>query len=124
MPAESIDDPLLTIWRGKDLDELITPATACAELPRRRRGARVAIPTLYRWMNGGCRGVRLRYAQIGGTRCVSRRWLSEFFAALAVQAGRVPAPPAPATPAVRSRTASAREKADAKAARDLDQHKI
>jgi hypothetical protein len=104
----NIEDPLLAIWRGRDLDELITPATACAELPRRRRDAKVAVPTLYRWMNGECRGVRLRYAQVGGTKCTTRRWLAEFFAALAVEAGREPAPPAP------------RRKSAERAGRELD----
>jgi hypothetical protein len=50
------------------------------------------IASVYRWTGRGCRGVRLRYVQRGGTRCTSRNWLEAFFAELTA-AGRAPPPP-------------------------------
>ncbi len=55
---------------------------AAARLPRRRRGARPHVTTLYRWAQTGCRGVKLETVQIGGTRCTSLEALDRFFAAL------------------------------------------
>jgi hypothetical protein len=52
---------------------------AAAELPRRRRGRKGHVSTLYRWATGGCRGVVLETIQIGGTRCTSREALQRFF---------------------------------------------
>src|SRR5689334_7718425 len=52
-------------------------------LPRRRGNTRMAIPTFYRWSNRGVRGKRLRYVNVGGTRCTTIRWLKEFFEAVA-----------------------------------------
>jgi hypothetical protein len=68
---------------GRDTDdELITLRQAAAELPRRRAGRKTHVSCVYRWTTAGCRGVRLRYAQCGATRCTSRAWLREFFDAL------------------------------------------
>jgi Protein of unknown function (DUF1580) len=52
---------------------------AAAELPRRRRGRKTHVSTLYRWATSGCRGVVLESIQVGGTRCTSREALQRFF---------------------------------------------
>ncbi len=78
--------------------EYITLAQAAAELPRRRAGRKTSIQTLYRWCSTGCRGVRLRYVQVGATRCTTRLWLSDFIGALTAAAEHTPAPAAPAKP--------------------------
>ena len=60
-------------------EEVIPLAQAAAELPRRRRGRKTHVSTLYRWATAGCRGVRLETIQVGGTRCTSRQALQRFF---------------------------------------------
>jgi hypothetical protein len=78
---------------GRDADaELITLRQAAAELPRRRAGKKTHVSCIYRWTSDGLRGIKLRYAQCGATRCTTRRWLAEFFDALAaVSRGDAPA---------------------------------
>lgn len=63
-------------------ESLLTLAQAASELPRRRRGRKTNVATLYRWTTVGCRGVRLEFTQIGGTRCTSHEALGRFFDAL------------------------------------------
>jgi hypothetical protein len=62
---------------------------AAAELPRRRRGKKTNVSTLYRWATAGCKGVVLETIQVGGTRCTSREGLQRFFEKLTLprQAG-------------------------------------
>src|SRR3954452_5943452 len=60
-------------------ETLLTLAQAAAELPRRRRGRKTHISTLYRWSVSGCRGVILESIQIGATRATSREALPRFF---------------------------------------------
>lgn len=48
-----------------------------------RDGRRISLKTIHRWCRKGLRtGVRLRSELVGGKRCTTRRWLSEFFEAL------------------------------------------
>jgi hypothetical protein len=62
-------------------------------LPRRRRGARPNLATIYRWSDSGCRGVILESIQIGGTRCTSKEALQRFFDRLSAdRSAPVPAP--------------------------------
>ena len=62
-------------------------------LPRRRKGKRPNVATLYRWTTCGCRGVRLESIQIGGTRCTSHEALQRFFDRLSAdRSAPVPAP--------------------------------
>jgi hypothetical protein len=62
------------------IDEtIIPPAEAAKELPRRRRGRKTHVSTVYRWMTSGCRGIVLESIQVGGTRCTSREALQRFF---------------------------------------------
>ena len=60
-------------------EEILTLAQAAAELPRRRRGRKTHVSTLYRWTVSGCRGVILESIQIGATRATSREALQRFF---------------------------------------------
>jgi hypothetical protein len=96
------------------LDEYITLAQAAAELPPRRGGRPTTLQCLYRWTNQGCRGVRLRFVQVGATRCTNRRFLAEFFEALTRDSiGTAESGPPIRTPA-------ARRKAIEKAKRDFE----
>jgi hypothetical protein len=52
---------------------------AAAHLPRRRRGRKAAVSTLYRWASAGVRGIRLETLQVGGTLCTSVQALQRFF---------------------------------------------
>ena len=60
-------------------EAVLTLAQAAAELPRRRRGRKTHVSTLYRWTVSGCRGVILESIQIGATRATSREALQRFF---------------------------------------------
>jgi hypothetical protein len=72
-------------------ETLLSLAQAADELPRRRRGRKTHISTLFRWSTVGCRGVVLETLQVGGTRCTSREALQRFFERLSqpVQVGAV-----------------------------------
>lgn len=67
-------------------EQLLSLADAARNLPRRRRGKRPHISTVYRWTTHGCKGVVLDSVQIGGTRCTSHEALARFFSALTAQA--------------------------------------
>ena len=66
-------------------ETVLTFAQAADTLPRRRRGRKAHISTLYRWATAGCKGVVLETIQIGGTRCTSREALQRFFERLSGQ---------------------------------------
>jgi hypothetical protein len=63
-------------------EEILSLSQAAAELPRLRRGRKVALSTLHRWAKGGCRGIRLETISIGSTACTSRQALARFFEAV------------------------------------------
>jgi hypothetical protein len=67
-----------------------------AWLPRRRRGRKIHVATIFRWAQHGIHGVRLEVVRIGGTRCTSEAALRRFFAALSA-ADPVCSPPSAAT---------------------------
>jgi hypothetical protein len=93
------------------LDETpLTLAEAAKALPRLRGGKRIHLATLYRWISGGVRGVRLESLRLGRTVVTSREALRRF-------AERLTAAPRPAAPPA---TAAARraERVDA----ELDRH--
>lgn len=88
--------------------ESVVPLSQAAdELPRRRKGRKTHISTLYRWATVGCRGVVLETIQIGATRCTSREALQRFFERLSgpdragAVAGLPASPPSPARSHVR-----------------------
>ncbi len=68
-------------------ESVLTFSQAADELPRRRRGRKTHVSTLYRWATAGCRGVVLETIQIGGSRCTSREALQRFFERLSVPPG-------------------------------------
>jgi hypothetical protein len=63
-------------------ETVVSLTEATRQLPKRRAGKRPNVATLYRWTNDGCRGVRLEYVMVGGTRCTSLDALQRFFDAL------------------------------------------
>lgn len=67
-------------------ETILTLAQAADDLPRRRRGRKTHVSTLYRWATAGCRGVRLETIQVGATRCTSREALQRFFERLSAGA--------------------------------------
>src|SRR3954467_7068933 len=73
-------------------ETLVTFAQAASELPRRRRGRKTHVSTLYRWATVGCRGVRLETIQVGATRCTSREALQRFFERLSQGGGAAGSP--------------------------------
>jgi Protein of unknown function (DUF1580) len=60
-------------------ESVISLTQAADELPRRRRGRKTHVSTLYRWAAAVCRGVVLEKTQIGGTMYTSREALQRFF---------------------------------------------
>src|SRR3954452_15249422 len=95
-------------------ESLLTLAQAAEQLPRRRKGRKTHVSTLYRWTTAGCRGVRLDTIQVGATRCTSREALQRFFEQLS-QRSRGDAIPAG------GRSIALRPRQDAAAARKLEQ---
>ncbi len=73
-------------------EHVVSPAEATSLCPRRRKGKKPNIATVYRWMTVGCKGVILESLQVGGTRCTSREALQRFFDALTAKAAGQPAP--------------------------------
>ena len=65
-------------------EELISLTEAARLLPRRRKGKRPHVATLYRWSIRGVRGVCLETVQVGGTRCTSREAIARFIDRLSV----------------------------------------
>src|SRR5262245_41916224 len=60
-------------------EKILTLSEAAEWLPRRWRGRRTHVSTLYRWTVSGCRGVVLEHIQIGSTRATSHEALQRFF---------------------------------------------
>lgn len=82
-------------------EDLLSLPQAAKLCPRRRGGKQPHVSCLYRWTRQGCRGVRLEWLQVGGTRCTTRQALQRFFRRLTENAkGEAPAatiemPPSP-----------------------------
>ncbi|MEK6677602.1 MAG: DUF1580 domain-containing protein [Planctomycetota bacterium] len=57
----------------------LTEAAKSKHLPRRRKGKRPHVATLFRWATVGVRGIVLETIQCGGTRCTSVEALQRFF---------------------------------------------
>ena len=102
------------------IDEtVISLANAPKELPRRRRGRKVHVSTMYRWATVGCKGIVLETIQIGGTRCTSREALQRFFERLSqpVQSGADAG--GQAGPSASNRTIAQRQRQSAEAGKRL-----
>ena len=59
-------------------EETLTLAEAAKALPRLRRGRKIHVSTLYRWISRGLRGVRLEAVKLGGTLVTSKEALQRF----------------------------------------------
>lgn len=70
--------------------------------------------SVFRWMDRGCRGVKLPVVRIGGKTMVSRRALLDFIAAVSTRRrNEPPSSPPPATPARSARRDAAKRRLDA-----------
>lgn len=63
--------------------------------PRRRKGKKPHVATIYRWAKQGCRGVRLEAIRVGGTVCTSREAVQRFCDRLTAIDNGEPGPPTP-----------------------------
>ena len=73
-------------------ERLIPLTEVSRRLPRRRRGKRIHVATIYRWAQKGLRGIRLEAIQVGGCRCTSVEGLQRFFDRLTNSDGSVLVP--------------------------------
>ncbi|NQT14426.1 MAG: DUF1580 domain-containing protein [Planctomycetes bacterium] len=73
-------------------EQVVTLTQATRHLPKRRKGRRPAVSTLFRWAQDGVRGVHLETLQVGGTRCTSLEALQRFFEQLTEVSTREPTP--------------------------------
>lgn len=90
-------------------ETVLSLTEAARHLPRRRAGKRPHVATLYRWAQGGVRGVILETIQVGGTLCTSIEALQRF-------CERLTNPDA----APSARTSRARKRQIARAEKELD----
>jgi Protein of unknown function (DUF1580) len=100
-------------------ETLISLTEAAKTVPRRRRGRKTHLSTIYRWATIGVRGIVLETLQCGGSRVTSREALQRFYERLS---GPDPAGPvgSHAGPVpVRRRSVARRRIDDAKAEREL-----
>lgn len=56
---------------------------ACEHVPRRRRGRKLHVATLYRWWKQGLHGVHLEVVSLGGSPATTAEALHRFFVAVA-----------------------------------------
>ncbi len=75
-------------------EAVVSLTEAAKRLPRRRKGRRPNVATLYRWGHTGCKGVILETLQVGGTKCTSLEALQRFCERL-TKPEMPPAAPAP-----------------------------
>lgn len=73
-------------------ERLITLNQATELVPRRRRGRKTNLATVYRWSKSGSRGVVLETIQVAGSRCTSVEALQRFFDALTTVAAEAGVP--------------------------------
>jgi hypothetical protein len=116
------DNPTTLDSQTASFNEYFPLRVAAASLRSGRGDKRIHVATLYRWTERGCRGVRLRHIQIGVTRCTTREWLTEFFAALTRQRASTthPVDTTASTPPLSVRSPAARRRAIEAADRELD----
>jgi hypothetical protein len=75
------------------LRKVLTFAQAAERLPRRRRGRKAAISTLYRYARTGLHGELLRVIQTPGGLGVTEDDLEDFFRRVAAARGYLPSEP-------------------------------
>lgn len=86
-----------------DSERLVPLAEVPALLPPNRRGRRLHISVVYRWVQKGMRGIRLEAVQLGGRRVTSSEALSRFIAALTAQSALQSIAPEMRSPSARNR---------------------
>jgi hypothetical protein len=101
-------------------ESLLPLSQAADELPRRRRGKKTHISTLYRWATAGCRGVVLESLQFGATRCTSREALQRFFERLTGPGKTEALAGSPASSPLRRRSSARRLRESERAAKLLE----
>ena len=74
-------------------EETLTLAEAARALPRLRKGKKVHVSTLYRWISRGLNGVRLEAGKLGRTVVTSREALQRFSERLSAADGLAEAAP-------------------------------
>lgn len=74
---------------------------AATRLPRRKKGKKPHLATLYRWAKQGVKGCRLETIQIGGTLCTSMEAMQRFFNRMTSDDSATGAAPASAPPVQR-----------------------
>jgi uncharacterized protein DUF1580 len=95
----------------------LSAVTALPWLPVRRQGKKLNTATVWRWATKGVKApngsiVRLRTWKVGGMHSTTEQWLCEFFEATSLPTTEPDATPMP-------RTAGQRERAAARAEREL-----
>jgi hypothetical protein len=99
-------------------ETLISLADAAKAVPRRRRGRKTHLSTIYRWATVGVRGVVLETLQCGGSRVTSREALQRFYERLSGPDSAGPVG-TQSDPIPTRRTAAQRQRDSAKAGRKL-----
>jgi hypothetical protein len=64
---------------GESLKDFFPLSEAPDHFPR-RKGKRVSLPSVYRWVGSGYRGVRLQTVVVGGVRYTSPHAIAQFVA--------------------------------------------
>ena len=82
-----------------DLNDLVSLPDACKLFPRVP-----SIPTIYRWVNKGTKGVKLQTVNCGRNRFTTAQWVRDFIEA---QNATTPAPPTERTPEMQGRLRAA-----------------
>ncbi|HUT12079.1 MAG TPA: DUF1580 domain-containing protein [Thermoguttaceae bacterium] len=90
-------------------ETIVTLSNVPRHLPRRRKGKRPNVATIYHWAQRGCKGICLETIQVGGTKCTSLEALQRFCDALTPSSAPSTAPP----------TSRARQRSIAKAEAEL-----
>jgi hypothetical protein len=102
-------------------EDMLTLAQVPDLLPRRARGRKLHLSTVYRWATSGCRGVVLETIQVGATRCTNREALQRFFEALTASRGaKGPSGTSDAARRPVLRSAARRQRDSERAARQLE----
>ena len=96
-------------------EAVVTLTQATQHLPRRRKGKRPAVSTIFRWAQHGCRGIRLETIQVGGSKCTSIEALQRFCERLTQDANPQAEP---------TRTIARRRRAAEAAVRELEREGV
>lgn len=98
-------------------EEILTFTQAAEWLPRRRKGKKTSLSTIWRWAECGIKAIKLECIHVGGVICTSTHALQRFFDRIgqARSGGSTPTGPQPTV-----RTEAQRRKASEQAGKTLD----